>query len=186
MDSETQSSSGAAGAARGTEDRGDRVGDVDPRELPPTDAVKHSLHAFAELREYFSYFVAAKLDGIKLSLRRAGIFAALGIVALLAGSALVVTAVVMVCAGLAQLIAQALDGRAWAGNLIVGLGVLLLVGGGTWFGMSFLTGKSRKWTVKKYELRRTRQRADFGHDVHDVAREARPRRNDDANRAARR
>jgi len=182
MHRDRQSNAGAASATTGTQDRGDGVGKVDPRELPPPDAAKHALHALAELREYVAYFLAAKFDGIKLSLRRIGIFAAIGIIALLAGGALVVTAVVMVCGGLAQLVADALGGRAWAGNLIVGLAVLLLVGGGAWFGMSYLTGTSRKLTVKKYELRRTRQRADFGHDVHDVAREGQPRRNDRAAR----
>lgn len=141
-----------------------------PQDEAPADALKEAMHALGELREYVGYFVAAKLDGIKVTLRRVGVLAAVGVIGLLAGGAIVATAAVLFCVGLAQAVATFFaheNGvpRTWLGNLIVGLLLLLVIGGGAWYMMSRLTGSSRKVTVKKYELRRQRQRADFGHDV---------------------
>jgi hypothetical protein len=137
----------------------------DPRELPPVDAVKRAGQALGELKAYFGYFLAAKLDGIKISLRNAGIFAALGVVGLMAAGGFVVTSVVLVCVGIAQLLAVVFGGRAWAGNLVAGALFLAVLAGGIWVGLKVLSGSMRKGTVQKYELRRRQQRADFGYDV---------------------
>jgi hypothetical protein len=141
-----------------------------PQDEAPADALKDAMRTLGELREYAGYFVAAKVDGIKLAIRRIGVMAAVGVFGLLAGGAIVATAAVLFCVGLAQAVATLFaheNGvpRTWLGNLIVGLLLLLVIGGGAWFMMSRLTGSSRKATVKKYELRRQRERADFGHDV---------------------
>ena len=141
-----------------------------PHDEAPADALKHAMRSFGELREYLGYFVAAKLDGIKLSVRRIGTLAVVGVIGLLAGGAVVATAAVLFCVGLAQAVATMFaheNGvpRTWLGNLIVGLLMLLGIGGGAYVLMSRLIGSSKKATVKKYELRRQRQRADFGHDV---------------------
>lgn len=141
-----------------------------PHDEAPADAFKEALRALGELRAYIGYFVAAKLDGIKLTLRRIGVMAVVGVIGLLAGGAVVATAAVLFCVGLAQAVATLFaheNGvpRVWLGNLIVGLLLLLVIVGGAWFAMSRLIGSSRKATVRKYELRRQRQRADFGHDV---------------------
>jgi hypothetical protein len=141
-----------------------------PQDEAPADALKDAMRTLGELREYAGYFVAAKVDGIKLAIRRIGVMAAVGVIGLLAGGAIVATAAVLFCVGLAQAVATLFaheNGipRTWLGNLIVGLLLLLVIGGGAWFMMSRLTGSSRKATVKKYELRRQRERADFGHDV---------------------
>ena len=142
----------------------------EPRDEAPADALKDALRAFGEVREYVGYFVAAKLDGIKLTVRRVGTLAVIGVIGLLAGGAVVATAAVLFCVGLAQAVATmfAHDNgvpRTWLGNLIVGLVLLLGIGGGAYVLVSRLIGSSKKATVKKYELRRQRQRADFGHDV---------------------
>jgi hypothetical protein len=150
-----------------------------PQDDAPADALKEAARTLGELREYVGYFVAAKLDGIKLTFRRIGVMAAVGVIGLLAAGAIVGTAAVLFCVGLAQAVATLLaheNGapRTWLGNLIVGLLLLLVIGGGAWYMMSRLTGSSRKATVKKYELRRQRERADFGHDVFQRASERRP------------
>jgi hypothetical protein len=147
-----------------------------PHDEAPADAFKEAMRALGELREYAAYFVAAKLDGLKLTFRRLGVMAAVGAVGLLAGGAVVATAAVLFCVGLAQAVATMFaheNGvpRTWLGNLIVGLLLLLLIVGGAWFMMSRLIGSSKKATVRKYELRRQRQRADYGHDVLQRARE---------------
>jgi hypothetical protein len=143
-----------------------------PEAAPPVEGIQNALRSLSEIREYIAYFITAKIDGLKVSLRRIGIFAALGGIGLVAGAAAIVTATVLVIVGLAQAIGLLLGGNFWAGNLIVGLLLLGLIGAGAYLAVSRLFKASRKATVKKYELRRQRQRADFGHDVIDRARES--------------
>ncbi len=174
MDRDTTRATSAAGPEAAT----DRLRPPHPDDTAPADAFKDALRVLGEVREYVAYYVGAKVDGIKLSVRRVGILAALGVIGLLAAGAIVVTASVLLCVGLAQGIGVLLAGdygpRVWLGNLIVGLVLLLLIGGGTWFAVSRLFNSSKRATVKKYELRRQRQRADFGHDVLQRAAERQP------------
>src|SRR5688572_21462422 len=51
----------------------------------PTEHFKEAMNRVAELKEFASYYVGAKLDGIKVTLRNVGVYAALGIVGLIAG-----------------------------------------------------------------------------------------------------
>jgi hypothetical protein len=167
-----QSNAGKPGGAASTPSgHSPRIDPPEP-ELPPAQAVRDSLAAFAELREYASYYVTAWFDRVRFTLRRAGFLAVVGAMALVAGCTIIVTSSVLVCVGLAQGIAAALGGRAWAGNLIVGLSLLALAGAGTWFGWSRLSAAFRRKMVQKYELRQRQQRADFGHDVEERAHEA--------------
>src|SRR4051794_5501565 len=66
------------------------------------EAVREVGTQIGEVAEYIGYYLGAKRDAIMLSLKNAGIYAALGVVGLLAGGALVVTAVVLLCQGIAQ------------------------------------------------------------------------------------
>src|SRR4051812_43566222 len=51
----------------------------------PTDAFRDISQRIAELKAYAAYYLAAKMDGIKLSVRNVAIYAALGVVGLIAG-----------------------------------------------------------------------------------------------------
>ncbi len=144
-----------------------------PEDLPPPQAVKEAFARFAELREFVAYYVSTRIDLVKLTIRRAGILAVLGIIALLAASTVVVTATVLVCIGLADMIGAALGRHAWAANLITGAAILAVIGVGGWIGVRWLMSSVRKQMVRKYELRRQKQRRDFGHDVKDRADESR-------------
>src|SRR5438552_2484472 len=62
-----------------------------------------------EYKEYASYYLAAKLDGMKSSFRNLGIYAGLGIVGLMAFSALITTAVALFLIGAAMGIAHIFD-----------------------------------------------------------------------------
>lgn len=135
----------------------------------PADALKDLMRQVAELRSHIGYFLSAKRDGIIVSLRNAGVYAALGLVGLIVVAGMLVTAVVLLLAGLAGAISAMFDAPAWVGQLIIGALVLAGMGGGVWFGLSWMTGKWRKRTVNKYERKRSDQRAEFGHDVHDRA-----------------
>ena len=137
----------------------------------PADAVKEAASRFAELKEYAGYYVAAKVDGIKVSLRNIAIYAALGLVAGIVGIALLIAATVMLLNGLSGLIAEIFPERweHWGGDLVLGL---LLVGGAVAavvFGLKSITGSSRKRTIEKYENRTREERRVYGHDVHQRA-----------------
>jgi hypothetical protein len=142
----------------------------------PADAFKEAGKRFGELKEFASYYVGAKLDGIKVTVRNVGIYAALGIVGLIAASAVITTAVVLLLTGLAFAIGAIFEkDRPWVGAIVVGLLVLGGLAGGIIFGMKKLTNTFRKQLVQKYENRQRDQRTNFGEDVRG-RREDAPRR----------
>ena len=141
----------------------------DPSDLPPTESIRHAAGVFAELKEYFSYYLSAKSDAFKASIRNIGIMAAVGVLALAVAVALVVTATVLLCVGIAQALAVAMHGTTWAGNLIVGGGLLLILFGGAILGSRMLAAAARKRTMQKYELRQSQQRQSYGRSVADRA-----------------
>jgi hypothetical protein len=149
-----------------------------PEERSPADAFKELGRDLGELKEYAAYYVAAKLDGFKASFRNLGLYAVLGIVGLMAGGATVVTATVLLLTGIAGAISAIFRSdytppdRTWIGEITVGLLVLGGIGIGTMLFMKKFTAASRERTVKKYESRQQQQRVQYGHDVHERAREA--------------
>jgi hypothetical protein len=155
---------GADSGARRAPGRLDGMDDVSP-----TSAFRHVGQRLGELGEYVSYFISAKTDGIKLTLRNVAMYAALGIVGLLAAGAMVVSAVVLVCWGIALGLSALLGHHLWAGYLVTGVLILALIGGGTWFGLKKFTGSSRERLVKKYAARQHEQRRKFGRDVEQAA-----------------
>ena len=67
---------------------------VDPTETvpddpAPTDALKDAFSHIGELRAYAIHYISAKADQVRLSIRKAGIYAVLGIIGLMAATALV-------------------------------------------------------------------------------------------------
>ena len=140
---------------------------------PPAEALKDASARLSELKEYVGLLVAAKVDGVKLTLRKIVFYAILGVVAAVIGVAMLVTAAVYVLSGIAGGIGALFPDPYgwWAGRLIVGL----LVVGGTLVGVMMLTksltGSSRKRTIEKYENRKRIERDVYGHDVAERARE---------------
>ena len=136
----------------------------------PGEAWKAAFSSLGEAKEYASYFVGAKWDAIKVSLRNLGVYAVLGLLGLVAGMALLATTVVMLLNGLAGAIgAIPKYDKPWLGQLIVSGAILLLVGGGVALGLKWLKSSSRKQTVDKYERRQREQRHLYGHDVRERA-----------------
>ena len=128
------------------------------------------MQLLGEYKEYASYYMATKMDGIKSSLRNVGIYAGLGIVGLIALSALITTAVALFLIGAAMGVAHLFDPpKYWLGALIVGLAVLVLLGVGAGVGLSKVNAGFRKATVDKYEQRKRWQRGQFGRDVEAAA-----------------
>jgi len=131
----------------------------------PAEAFRGFGPLFSELGEYVSYFVSAKVDAVKVTARNIGIYAALGVVGLFAGCAVVITAAVLLMTGLAHGLGALLGHRPWAGELIVGAVVLGGLAAGIVFVLKKVTNTSRDALVRKYENRQREQRSKFGHDV---------------------
>jgi hypothetical protein len=141
------------------------------RATSPNEALHAAKVHFAELREYLSYYMAAKSDGIKSSFRNLGLLIGLGVVGLMLGGAIVVTAGVLLLTGLAGGIGALFGGRLWLGQLIVGLLLVGAVGGGAIWFYSRATRAARERTMKKYESRKRQQRDQFRTDVAERAAE---------------
>jgi hypothetical protein len=163
----TQTHEPESDAAQG---RGHSPGNAPEEPASPGDALHEAVARLNEVREYAAYFMAAKLDGLKLTARNLGIYAALGVLGLIAGGAIVVVAVVLLLTGIAHGIGAALGGMFWLGDLIIGAAVLIALALVVVMGMSRLTKSSRLNTVQKYESRKRDQRSRFGHDVKQRAR----------------
>jgi hypothetical protein len=152
----------------------------------PADALKDAAARFAELKEYAALLLAAKLDGVKLTVRNVVIYAALGGIGAVIGATVLVTASVYLLSGLSGAIAAIFPDRYgwWIGRLIV---AVLVIGGtaaGVVFGMKWLTGSSRKRTIEKYENRKRIERSLYGRDVEQRAREQAQREREKAAGAA--
>lgn len=152
--------------------RFDRTSFAGSEDSPPENGSGKGPEAFRrfqlqleELGEYARLYVAAKKDAMTSSLRRAALWAAAGLVAASIAVTSVITATVLAMLGLAQLIATGLGDRVWAGNLILGGGLLFTLGLGIFLAVYLLQSKFRKQTVQRYESRHQAQRARFGRDV---------------------
>jgi hypothetical protein len=124
-------------------------GEQAERTIP--DELKLLLKQFRELGVYFSYFMTAKTDSVKLSLRHVVIWvvsAALGFVAV---GGLIVIASWLMLSGLAEGLGGLFGNRSWVGSLLTGF--LLLAGLG--LGMYYIVAKrnqiARERTAQKYE-----------------------------------
>lgn len=136
---------------------------------PPAQAFGEALHQFAELRAIVSYYVSTKIDSIKLTIRSLIIWAALGVVGLIAAAAIVAMAVVQVLGGIAGAIANLVPSHPWIGSLVTGIVVLAVVVIGVRWGVGFVTRASKAAIVAKYEALKREQRQQFGRNVDDEA-----------------
>lgn len=136
------------------------------------EAVRRLQRQLEELGEYARLYASAKKDGIIATIRGAVLWAIVGLTAAAIGLSVLVTAAVLTMLGLAQLIGEALDGQLWAGYLIAGGGLLLLVLAVLVGGVIFLQARFRKQTVKRYAKRHQDQQTRFGHDATERSRAA--------------
>jgi hypothetical protein len=134
----------------------------------PHESVQRMTRLIAETKEYAAYYLGARIDGIKASVRNLGVYAGLGIVGLIALSAFVTTTVVLFLVGIA-LGLNRLTHSWWIGPFVVGAVFLALIGGGIVFGLKALMNSFRKATVNKYEQRQNWERGQFGRTVAEQA-----------------
>jgi hypothetical protein len=126
----------------------DDLGQAD-RTIP--DELKLLLKQFRDLGEYFSYFVTAKTDSVKLSLRYVilyVVFAALGFVTV---GGLIVIASWLMLSGVAEGLAELFGNRSWAGSLMTGFLLLAGLGLGTYYTLAHRNRIARERTAQKYE-----------------------------------
>jgi hypothetical protein len=157
-----------------TGERGEFAGYGADREAPPAEAApaeawRDAFARFGETRAYVAHYIQARIDGLKLSLRKMLMLAAVGVIGAIAGGALVVTAVVLLCVGIAQGLSTLFGGRPWLGNLVTAVLLLGVVAGVVWIGLSRMTKSSKERVVDAYERRKRREREDYGIDAHERA-----------------
>jgi hypothetical protein len=148
----------------------DRMGVNGNEPHNPSDAFRDLGDRIAELKSFAGYYITAKLDGIKLSLRNLVLYAALGIVGLIAGGTIIVMASALLVMGISHGLGALFGGRYWLGDLVTGILFLGLIAAGVIFGLKAVTKSSRKRTVEKYEQWQHDQRQHFGTDVCQAAR----------------
>jgi len=121
--------------------------------IAPTEAMRDAFSKLGEVAGHAREYVSARIDLAKVKARNIVLFAVLGVVALFAVAASMIIGLAMLYTGLAQAIAAALGGRMWAGNLIVGGGMLALFAGGGLLGIARLKKAWLKATIARYEAR---------------------------------
>jgi hypothetical protein len=136
-----------------------------PPEPSGPDALAEALRRVAEAREYLVYLLAAEIDRFKLRLRRAAMWAVVGITALVILLALLVAAAGLVLVGVAQWLGELMGGRMWLGSLLTGAGVLVLGAAAVAFGLWSWQRSAYEATRERFAARRRRQRGKFGRSV---------------------
>lgn len=145
-------------------------GDAGPRaSAHPADAIREAFHRIGQLREFAAYYVSARIDAIKASVRDAGVYAALGLIGVLAAGSVVAVAIGLLLVGIAGAFAALLGGRLWLGQIITGAIFLAILAIASMIGMRVLRRWFHSKMVQKYEERQRQQRERFGQNVRDEA-----------------
>lgn len=122
-----------------------------------------------ELQAYARQQWAARTDRLWLGVRRLFILAALGAVALIAGSAWIVTTIVLLLQGAVGGVSAAMNCPLWLASLIVAAAAMTLVAIGVAVVYASWVAASSKRTRQRYEDRRREQRSKFGHSAKERA-----------------
>jgi hypothetical protein len=162
----SQSQAGAATADGAAHDANHAQGSSSPLDelgVQLNEFIAYAVHYYSAQRDLAEWRLT------RFVLRGAG-FAIIGLACLAAAA----TAVVLLLLGAAHGLGAALGDRAWAGELIVGLGVFLALA----VGLGIVSGQTRRaWRKRideKYARNQERQRAVFGHDARETAKERGP------------
>lgn len=115
----------------------------------------------AEIRDYALLYLETRKDQVLLVVRQIVTWGAIGLLALAAVACALVTAVVLTMLGIANGVATLLDGQVWAGQLITGGGLLMIVALTIALGVRRITKTSRRRMSEKYEQRREELRQRF-------------------------
>ena len=143
--------------------------DLEQGEETKPDDLKLLLKQFRELGEYFSYFVTAKTDSVKLALRRIVLSVVMAALSFIAVGGLIVIAGWLMLSGMAEGLGELFGNRSWAGSLMTGFGLLAGLGLGMYYTSAKRNRIACERTAQEYERRQARQQAQFGQNVADRA-----------------
>jgi len=133
---------------------------------PPAAPLTDAAARLREIPDYLEYFLAAKLNQLRLwtrKVRRAVYLSFLSLVAVATG---VAAGVFLLCRGISDAISVWV-GRRWLGDLLTGLLLLVVLAVAVPFAMVRAARISRLKTFAAYERRRRRHREKHGTDVHE-------------------
>jgi uncharacterized membrane protein len=136
------------------------------------EALHTLLHQGVELYAYFSHYVQAQLDLLKMSGRQVALWAVIGILGAIVAVSALVMGVILFLTGLSSGVGAAVGGVLWLGQLIVGIGLLILFGIAILIGKSRMQGQARTQRVQDYAERQQQQRLQFGRSAADRANHA--------------
>lgn len=145
----------------------DPPGEAGPAGAGQQPALDQLLKLGRELISQLSYYVRARADQLKLSVRQFLVFGAMGVLALVVGAVIVATAAWLLVNGIAGGLAALFGGRVWLGNLGAGVLVLAGIAGGAWYGIEELRRGSQRDTVQRYQKLQAEHREKFGRDLTD-------------------
>ena len=129
-----------------------------------------------ELIDYFSYYLEARTDILKLRGRQFLFRLRLEIAGTLVVAGALIVAITLILIGVAQGLAQVFADKPWLGPLITGLVLLGIVSLAVWWWLARTRKAAHNRMIEKYEQRKSHQRARFGHDVVSRAEAARNER----------
>jgi hypothetical protein len=161
-----------AARIRAEQERAARSAKAAEQPNPAVEAVHRIGADLNELKDYATFYLTTKVDGIKRTIRNIGLYAALGVVGAIVGGAMLATAAGMIVVAIGQALGLLFGGRIWLGYLVTGILILGAVAGAAWFFMNKLTNSWRSQTIAKYEQLKKSQRERLGHDVSERARRA--------------
>jgi hypothetical protein len=139
------------------------------------DSLRRLTTQLGELREYTAYYVRAKVDRFKLSLRQAVSSTALILILAFALCAVICVSIWLLLSGLAEGVGRVLGDRLWLGNVLVAALVLSGLGATIWILLVRREKREYLNTVKQYEQRCRDQKAKFGQSVQERSQASRTR-----------
>ena len=118
-----------------------------------------------EIIEYANFYVEARKDMLRASVRSLVWKAVAGVVAGLVGVTVIIMAVVYLLSGIAHGLGRLLGDEFWLGELVTAVSIFLALIFAGWIAVRSMNRKARERTKKKYERRQQQQRERFGHSA---------------------
>jgi len=116
-----------------------------------------------EIIEYANFYVEARKDMLRATVRGLIWKAVAGIVAGIAGVTVIIVAVVYLLSGIAHGLGRLFGDEFWLGELVTAIVIFLGLIVAGWIALRSINRKARERTMKKYERRQQQQRERFGH-----------------------
>ena len=142
-----------------SKDGEDRAGFGPPH---PLDGISKQVR---EIVEYANFYIEARKDMLRATVRSLIWKAVAGVVAGLAGVTVIIVAVVYLLSGIAHGLGRLFGDEFWLGELVTAIVIFLALMIAGWIAVRSMNRKARERTMKKYERRQQQQRERFGHSA---------------------